>query len=71
MATLKAQKLKEDAHRKVLEDGILEILSLQRRILELLEAMAIANAPTQKPTGGKHERSAKQTTKQVPRNRRR
>lgn len=44
MATLKHKKMQEDAHRKMVEDSILEVLKLQRQILELLKGK-----PTAKP----------------------
>ena len=37
MATKKALVLKEDAHRRALEEGILQTLELQRQILESQE----------------------------------
>ena len=40
MATLKAQKLKEDAYRRTLEEGILKILKAQEQILKELQKVA-------------------------------
>ena len=36
MATLKHKKMQEDAHRKMVEKSILEILELQRRLTEMV-----------------------------------
>jgi len=50
MATVKAQKLKEDAHRKKLEQGIEDILSKQELVVEELhKLLAKLDVPAEKP----------------------
>ena len=50
MATLKHEKAKEDAHRKMLEDGILKILAR----LDSIEKRLTRPEVKQKPKGGRN-----------------
>ena len=51
MATLKHEKAKEDTHRKMVEESILEILALQKQILALLRPDKPSPVGKQKPIG--------------------
>ena len=65
MATQKAMKLKDDAHRKLLEEGISKLLLQQEQIFDLLRtvAMTVEKPVPANSKGVKRERPTKQVSK--------